>query len=133
MVAIPAEKFGRIETAHARVIDEAVLETVDGVARGDDGLRDHRQFGGGKNAFSIAGMRRGPGPEVARDLANAIVTWTSRNDAVVVFGKTLRLRQRLMPSCRAADEVRVIRKSSGVITNNQLRHFGRDMYGAIGP
>src|SRR5204863_2268557 len=120
-----------IEMAHAWIIDQAVLEPVDRVARGNGRLGDQRELGGGNDVRAIGGVRRSPCPEITSDLANSIVARIAGDDAVVVFRKTLRPGKRLMSAGRTTHKVRVVRKSSGMIANDQLRHFRSHVYGAV--
>src|SRR6185295_9760255 len=104
VVRAAAQERRGIEMAHARIVDETVFEAVDRVACGDGRLGDQGQFGCGDDARAVR-VGSGPRPEIAADLAYSIVARTARNDAVVVFGITLRFGERLMTAGRAAHEV----------------------------
>ena len=116
-----AGERGRIEHALARVLDQSIFQSVAGIARRDGCPGHRRERGRIEDRGTIRAMRRRPGPHEAKRLADSIVGGRAGNDAVVVFGETLRFRQCLVPAARAADEVRLLGKLPRRGPHDQLR------------
>ena len=119
--------------APARIVDEPVLQPVDCVARVDGCFRDERQLRGRNDWRAVFVVRRDPRREESERLPNAVVRRIAGDDPVVVFGKALRFGQRFVPAARAAVEVRVLGKSTGMIADDQSGGFSRHMQRAPRP
>src|SRR5438874_9667291 len=96
---LPNERFW-IKGASLRLLHDAVLHTVNLVAGGDECLIDSLKFCGGDSV--VGGQLHGHAPERAHLKLVPIDGRAASHDAVIVFRKTLRLREALPPTRRAA-------------------------------
>ena len=96
LVSALARELRGIEMTAARVVDDAVLQAVERVARLDRRVREERQLVLRNDRTSVGRMRHGPRIQEAERLANAVVRGIAGDDAVVILGIPLRLGQRLM-------------------------------------
>ena len=131
--ALSTSELRRIERAAARVVDDAVLQPVEAVARLDRRLREQRQLGGG-----MIGLPSAPCVAIhecrnAERLADAVVRRIAGDDAVVVVRVALRLGHRLVAAGRAADEVRRVGEPALRVADDQLRRVGHHVDRAVGP
>ena len=116
--------------AARRVGDESVFHAVEGVARGDDRLMDHRILGRRDEARRILQHRLGD-RELPRVQICARVRRCAGDDAVVVVRKALRLGEALASAGRAAVPVRPPRAAAVERVDDRLRLDGHLVLGAI--
>jgi hypothetical protein len=101
------------------IVDETILQAVDGITGVEHGLVDHRELAHPDDARLILehGLRHGNAPRIEGGLR---VRGGAGNDAVVVVWKTLRLGQRLASASRAAVPVRTRRSAAVELVDDRL-------------
>ena len=117
----------RVEAARARVVDETVLETVNGVALVHDFLCNQRQHRGRDRRLG----QRLLVPHRADGEAGLIDPRRVGDDAVEVVGITLRLEQALTAAVRTGVPVGEADRLRVVLGRDLLRGLGSDMHRAI--
>ncbi len=98
----------RIEMAAARIVDQAVLQTIHGVAGLDHRVVNHPIFGG-RNKAGLVFVRRSAHPHRGSRQVGPVVGGRAGDDAVVVVGIALRFLQPLLAARRASVPVGISR------------------------
>ena len=127
IITVFAEKRAGIECAAAWIADDPVLHAVDRIAGGDRGLGNQRQLRRGQRTGSFESPHR------SRHEMDPVVSRVARDDSVIVGRKSLRLRERLLSSGRAAREVGVLRQAAVIVANDQLGGLGHEVDRPIRP
>src|SRR5262249_14575087 len=115
--------LSRTEVASSRVVDDAILEPVFGVALFIDARGEEFEFGGGKRLG-----REGLLPVDAGDLSAGVVeAGRSCDDAVEIGGKALREDESLTPTGGAAVEIRFGQRIGIVSRDEAFGGLGGDV------
>ena len=131
LVAVLAQQLRRIEMATARIVDDAVLEAVDAVARFDRRPGQQRQLGLRNDRLAVLVVRRDPRVQEGERLPDAVVRRIAGDDAVVVVGIALRFGQRLLAAGGAADEIRLVGEAAAGVADDQLGRLGHHVHRAV--
>jgi hypothetical protein len=122
----------RIEMAARDVLDEAVLQSIEAVARVERRAVNGRVLRGRDHALRRL-VRRLPFRHEAESFVAAVVGRRTREDGVEVGGIALRFLKRHPPPARAAGEVRQLRPDAVEVRNRLFAVDGRQVHRAVTP
>ena len=129
-VGAGALQHARVEAASRRILDEAVLDAVDRVARLHDRRVDHREFADRDDARLILEHRLRH-PDAPRVEVRLRVRRRAGDDAVEILRIALRLDERLAAAGRAAVPVRSRRRAAVERGDDRLRLLGHVVLGSV--
>jgi hypothetical protein len=140
-VASLTSQSGGIEIAAAWIVQEivgrqpSVFGPVVTLARLDDRIGDHREFGCGEDGFRIVSMRMIDDvlPEETRVEVSAIVPGIPGDNSVEIDWEALRLHQRLVAARGAASKIVVSWRLAIERADQKLRPLHRFMNRSIAP
>src|SRR5262249_307212 len=125
-----AQQRRRIELAGARLVQEAVLDTVLPIASRKHSFVQHVGFGSGNNGSRIL-QSTNRDTEIPRMEMRLIIGGSPRNDRIKVFGIPLRFHQSLPAAGRTAIPVGVLDGTIVVSGHDRLRLQSSLMNGAV--